>query len=124
MDRAASLAWRSSLTIPLLIFGTISVVCVIWMSAVLWLRPGTLAAFDPTAAHLAWQQRIREDISRLNPQSSSQEIDVVLQDLFSLRVAAQDREAHLALVIALTALGHRSPDAFVTVQSAYLRTQL
>ena len=114
----------SVIAIPALVAGVLFVVFAVWFSAVVWLRPSLAPVFDPAAAHRAWQQRIHDDLSRLRPESRSQETANVVQDLLSLRVNAQDRAAHLALVLALTAFEHGSSTQFAAVQDAYQKTQL
>jgi hypothetical protein len=111
------------MAVPMLVIGTLVFAFVVWSASLLWLRPAAAPAFDPTAAHAEWQQQVREQVSRLTSKSTSENVAAVLQNILSLRVVAQDRDAHLALVLALTAFEHGSPHAFEKVQAAYQQTQ-
>lgn len=91
--------------------------CVLVIFAVMWFRrPAPVPVFDPVAAHASWQQLIAQDILPLSASSSVEDVRQRRERLLQLTVTAEDRDAHMSLVMALLALERGEPGAYERVQ--------
>jgi hypothetical protein len=66
-------------------------------------RPPPEVPFEPLQASTAWSSFVREQVATLASTASSAQIHDVRESLQQLRVASEDREIHLSLVLALLA---------------------
>lgn len=83
----------------------ILLVAAIIAAAALWLKPAPpVPSFDAVTAHATWARQAVELTANLNENSKPDEIRAVREELLLLRVATQDRAAHLELILSLSAL--------------------
>lgn len=98
--------------------------CVLGIFGVMWLRrPAPVPVFDPVAAHASWKELIGQDILPLSSSSTSEEIRQAREALLQLTVTSEDREAHLALVMALVAWEKGQAGGYEKVHQAAIDTQ-
>lgn len=98
----------------------------VWAVAVVFLRPPaapSLPPFDPVVAHAAWKEQVATEIGVLNEHSPTEEIRRIQQDLLTIRVTAEDRDAHLELIMALSAFARGDAGSYARLQTAFAATQ-
>jgi hypothetical protein len=87
-----------------------------------WLRreppAPVMTAFDSRTAHEDWQRQVKNLTGDLNENSGQADVRRVRDSLIFLRVAADDREAHLAVMLALLALERNEPGAYAKLCDA------
>jgi len=74
--------------------------------------------------HAAWQTNVLVDVAPLlQGMGTPQNIATAKEKLLALTVAASDREAHLALVMAVFALERNDPNGLQLLRSAVARVR-
>lgn len=67
--------------------------------------------------HQVWMDEVARQTRDLGQDSDSDRIQSAVDSLLALRVASEDKDSHLKLVMALMALERREPGAWPKVQS-------
>lgn len=93
----------SGIIIPALIAGALTLVLSVLVAGGFWLRP-TAGTFDPVRAHEEWRNEVRTMTDGLDERSPADDVRRARERLLLLRVAAEDRDAHLRIILALVAL--------------------
>jgi len=103
--------------------GTLFMVFLVWAAAVLFLHPAPSKSFDPVSAHNAWKMEVADRVGSLTEHAQLHDIQSVKQDVLSLTVTADDRDADLALVLALSAFERGEQGSYAKLQTALAATQ-
>lgn len=80
-------------------------------------------AVDPVVLHTQWKEAVARSVAPLVVSSSTDEIQRALNAILALRVTSSDRDAHLQLVLALSAFAHQEVGAYDKVREAFISTQ-
>lgn len=109
---------KTPVVIAWLVAATLAAVVVVFFVASSARRPPAPPAFDAAAGHATWKAEVASRTGTLAPSSSADEIRVVRDALMLVRVGADDRDAHLFLILALVAFERGEPDAYERVRQA------
>ena len=114
---------KTPVVIAWIVAATLAVVVVVFFVASSAHRPTTLPAFDLVVGHEAWKAEVASRTGTLTPSSSADDIRAVRDALMLVRVGADDRDAHLALILALVAFERGEPDAYERVEREFQRIE-
>lgn len=113
---------RSTMQIGSLILLTLFITCTFFLAALFFRRPPS--ALSVGELHANWQQQVAASIGPLlSSQPSPGQITQAKNTLLYLRIAPQDRDADLALVMALLSLERNEAGAMDRLQAAFTRSQ-
>jgi hypothetical protein len=109
---------KTPVVIAWLVAATLAAVAVVFLAASYSRRPSEAPAFDVAAGHAAWKAEVPTLVGTLTPSSTADQIRAVRDALVLVRVGADDRDAHLALILALTAFERGELGAYARVRKA------
>lgn len=108
----------SGVVIPVLVAGALVLALSVLVAGGLWLRPPGAKSFDPVRAHEEWRSEVRTMTEHLDERSPPDDARRARERLLLLRVAAEDRDAHLRVILALVALERGETDALRRLREA------
>ncbi len=117
--------WRKlkiSQLIGLLVAATLCAACVIFLCFARLPQarqmPAPVVQADMAKLHAQWKDAVLQATSKLNADSVPADITQAYDAIVALRVAANDRDADLRIVMALLAMQHGQSGSYAALQQA------